>query len=99
MKRLDGSDFFRDCSDDPRYFTVTSTSNTGWCAGRASPRRAKAAADKARVRGTRKDLPVSPAWPDDRPAEAGLGRPTHLPSDRGRVPLSRGGHRLGEPGG
>src|SRR5258708_38861561 len=28
MKRLDGSDFFRDCSDDPRYFTVTSTSNT-----------------------------------------------------------------------
>src|SRR5258707_15254155 len=29
MKRLDGSDFFRDCSDDPRYFTVTSTSNTG----------------------------------------------------------------------
>jgi hypothetical protein len=29
MKRLDGSDFLRDCSDDPRYFTVTSTSNTG----------------------------------------------------------------------
>jgi hypothetical protein len=28
MKRADGSDFFRDCSDDPRYFTVTSTSNT-----------------------------------------------------------------------
>jgi hypothetical protein len=29
MKRLDGSDFLRDCSDDPHYFTVTSTSNTG----------------------------------------------------------------------
>ena len=45
------------------------------------------------------DLPLSAAQSGDRAAEPRLGRGYHVISDRPRLPLSGGDHRLGEPRG
>src|SRR3984885_2888924 len=58
-------------------------------------RGARAAAENEQARARPQDLSLSPAQSDDRAREPRLGCRHHLYSDRARLSLSRGDHRLG----